>query len=201
MQESPEQSIETAKARLRQKVRSQITVWDAGARSKADDRIRGLLEASPLLAVAGIVAAFLPLPDEPDLRPLLRTLLGRGLRVALPEVMEDQEPRMRFVAVDDAEALARTRPAALGTSLPIDAHPIEPSSIGAMLVPGVAFDLLGHRLGRGRGYFDAFLSELPRNVPRIGIAYECQVVPAVPVAAHDSPVDWLCTERRLLETG
>jgi 5-formyltetrahydrofolate cyclo-ligase len=63
------------------------------------------------------------------------------------------------------------------------------------VVPGVGFDLRGGRLGRGSGHYDRYLAHNP--VPTLGLAYGCQVVQAVPLAAHDRPMSALATERRL----
>ena len=66
--------------------------------------------------------------------------------------------------------------------------------LGLVIVPGVAFDRRGNRLGRGGGYFDRFLSQLPARVPCIGVAFRFQVVKTLPVKSHDRPVAKLITE-------
>jgi 5-formyltetrahydrofolate cyclo-ligase len=69
-----------------------------------------------------------------------------------------------------------------------------PSDVQAAIVPGVAFDVAGGRLGHGRGYYDRLLGKLRPGTPRIGLAYQCQVVPALPLAPHDALLDSVVTE-------
>jgi 5-formyltetrahydrofolate cyclo-ligase len=69
-----------------------------------------------------------------------------------------------------------------------------PSQIDLALVPGVVFDRQGNRLGYGRGFYDRLLRQLPREVLRVGLAFECQVVEELPVEPHDERMDWLVTE-------
>jgi 5-formyltetrahydrofolate cyclo-ligase len=72
-------------------------------------------------------------------------------------------------------------------------RPVPREEIDAILVPAVAFDRRGHRVGYGGGYYDRFLPEVPRAV-RIGAAYSCQIVAMVPEDPHDLPVDRIVTE-------
>ena len=61
--------------------------------------------------------------------------------------------------------------------------------MGRFLVPGLAFDRSGNRLGRGKGYFDRFLKNLPGAVKKIGLAYDFQILESIPTFPHDIPVD------------
>ena len=82
--------------------------------------------------------------------------------------------------------------------VPRDHVPVRASSLTAVLVPGLAFDEHGHRLGRGAGVYDRFLATLPPNVLRIGLAPEALVAPQLPVEAHDVPMHVVVTERRVI---
>ncbi len=73
-------------------------------------------------------------------------------------------------------------------------------SVAAVLVPGIAFDIKGNRLGFGGGYFDKFLSRLPKKAKKIGLAFSCQVAKAVPHEKHDMRVDYLITENGVYKT-
>ena len=68
-----------------------------------------------------------------------------------------------------------------------------------VFVPGVAFDPLGNRLGRGRGYYDRILSGLPVSARFVALAYEFQIVPLLPVEAWDRQVHYIVTERRVID--
>jgi 5-formyltetrahydrofolate cyclo-ligase len=74
------------------------------------------------------------------------------------------------------------------------------ADVGCVVVPGVAFSLDGHRLGRGGGHYDVTLGRMPR-VPRVGVAFDAQVVPTLPHEPHDVPLDALVTETRTLLFG
>jgi len=74
--------------------------------------------------------------------------------------------------------------------------PVE--SIDLILVPGVVFDIHGNRIGHGKGYYDRLLNDT-QNVPHIGLAFEFQIVDAVPTEGHDLPVDIIVTEKRIID--
>lgn len=73
----------------------------------------------------------------------------------------------------------------------------ELSEIEFVLVPGVAFDLAGNRLGYGKGYYDRFLQHLLQSVPRAAVAFSCQIISEVPVAEHDKKITMLITEEEV----
>jgi 5-formyltetrahydrofolate cyclo-ligase len=75
---------------------------------------------------------------------------------------------------------------------------IEPASLDLVLIPGIAFDTKGQRIGYGHGYFDKFLKKT--NCPKFGIAYEFQIVKNIAAEKHDVPVDKIVTERRIIDT-
>ncbi len=68
-----------------------------------------------------------------------------------------------------------------------------------VVVPGVAFTERGHRLGRGKGYYDRFLKKLNEGVSSIGLAFEMQIVDEIPVGEYDMPVDYIITEKRIIQ--
>jgi 5-formyltetrahydrofolate cyclo-ligase len=75
---------------------------------------------------------------------------------------------------------------------------VTPEQLDIVIVPGLAFDTSGNRLGRGKGYYDRFLSPLPAKVILIGLAFECQIVKQVPVDYWDCPVSMIVTEKRII---
>ena len=77
---------------------------------------------------------------------------------------------------------------------------VAPERIDVMLVPGVAYDGEGHRLGQGRGYYDRFLAQAPRAL-RLGLCHDFQLVAAVPHRAGDEPVDYIVTPEGARKTG
>jgi 5-formyltetrahydrofolate cyclo-ligase len=75
---------------------------------------------------------------------------------------------------------------------------VTPEQLDVVIVPGLAFDSLGNRLGRGKGYYDRFLSQFTSKTLLIGLAFECQIVEQVPVDTWDCPVSIVVTENRVI---
>ncbi len=163
---------------------------DSGIRAEEGVSIRRAIRAWPAWVGARSVLGFLPLAGEVDLRPLLAEAIERGVRVAVPEVTAEGVFRPCVVRSLDPSAL---EPGPLGIQVPRlrEAMPVE--SIDLVLVPGLAFDPQGRRLGRGGGFYDRFLPQLRRDAFTVGVCFGVQRVPEVPVAAHDARVEWLAT--------
>jgi 5-formyltetrahydrofolate cyclo-ligase len=131
---------------------------------------------------------YLPVAGEIDLEALTRDP-GRTLYVTRTWPAAD---RPLSVHAYEPTALERHQ---YGFAQPTAAAAeIDPSILDMALVPGLAFDAAGTRLGYGRGYFDRLLAQLPEAVVRVGVAPLAAVVPRLPVDAHDVPMDYLATE-------
>jgi 5,10-methenyltetrahydrofolate synthetase len=130
-----------------------------------------------------VVMAFWPLPDEVDVRPLIDRLVAEGRTVVLPKVTGDKTMELRRYT-----SQADLSEGAFHILEPVGEPFVDYEQIDVALVPGVAFDAAGHRLGRGRGYYDRFLAE--HLAPRlIGVCFPFQRVAVVPVDAHDVVLD------------
>ena len=134
------------------------------------------------------VMAYWPLSDEVDIRPLIYQLVQEGCTVLLPRVIDATTMELRrYVTSEDLVEGAFHIMEATGLLYADYAH------IDVALVPGMAFDAAGHRLGRGKGYYDRFLSTLlPASndtILTIGVCFPFQRVATVPVDAHDISVD------------
>lgn len=133
-------------------------------------------------------AGYWPMSSEIDIRPLLYALADRG-PVLLPETPDLNEPLV-FRRWHPGDPL---RPEEFGTFTPVG----EVMLPDVLLVPLLAFDLSGARLGYGRGYYDRTLATLPGH-RTIGCAFAAQQVPRVPMEPHDFRLDAIATERDLL---
>jgi 5-formyltetrahydrofolate cyclo-ligase len=151
-------------------------------------RIAGHAEA---LAIpkGTIVGGYHALPDEADPALLLERLVELGCHIAYPRVAGKGLP-LDFHRVPDGEVLA---PGAFGIHEPLDSWPRAAPDM--LLVPLLAFDTSGHRLGYGGGFYDRTLTLL--NVPAIGIAYAGQQVALLPHMTHDQRLNAVLTERGL----
>ncbi len=147
----------------------------------------------PQLAGARCVALFASLPDEPSTRPLFEALRGQEKRCLLPRTTDAHQ--LEFFEVPRWDDL---RPGRYGVSEPpAGSVVVRLSEADVVVVPGVAFDASGGRLGRGGGYYDRALARIERPFV-VGLGLERQVVEEVPRGELDRLVDAVVTERRVL---
>ena len=138
-----------------------------------------------LLADAKTIVAYYSLPDEVDTHTLIDDLLADGKTVYLPRVIDDEN--MVLCRYTGAASLKQ---GAFGIMEPFGAPISAREVIDVVLVPGMAFDAEGHRLGRGKGYYDRFLSSLSQPYPKlIGVCFDFQKVDVVPTEPCDISVD------------
>ncbi|MEP7328593.1 MAG: 5-formyltetrahydrofolate cyclo-ligase [Betaproteobacteria bacterium] len=157
-------------------------------------RIANAICATPAFAAARCVLLTLPHKSEWDMRPVFTAALAAEKTVVLPRV----NTGIRMLELHRVTDLTRD----VGTGFRGIPEPLEymprvgTKAIDWILVPGVAFDLTGRRLGYGGGFYDRLLSQVSADVPRIAGAFDLQVVNDVPAAPHDLKVDRIVTERR-----
>jgi len=134
-----------------------------------------------------IVGGYHALPEEADPALLLERLVELGCHIAFPRVAAKGQP-LEFHRVPDGAVMA---PGAFGIHEPLDSWPRARPDM--LLVPLLAFDASGHRLGYGGGFYDRTLALL--NVPAIGIAYAGQEAASLPGDEHDRTLDMVLTEQ------
>ena len=181
-----------AKRRARIAARARrAAAFAAGAEPAARAIVRHVLASVPRSAGAA-VAGYWPVRDEIDPRPLLVALAGQGHVIGLPVVAE-RGGVLAFRRWPFAAPVAAPPAGAFGIPAPpAEAPAIEP---GLLLVPLLAFDRHGRRLGYGGGYYDRTLAALrPRGVTAVGLAFAAQETAAVPTDEDDESLDWIVTE-------
>ena len=141
---------------------------------------------------AKTVMVYLAHGTELDLDQAITHLLARGVTVAVPEVSEAGSD-MRPILLDtlSASALDVDR---FGIRVPLKRHEVELQTLDVVVVPGVAFDRSGARLGRGGGFYDRFLKSLPDGTMRVGACFSAQLQDEIPTDPHDLAVDLVVTE-------
>jgi 5-formyltetrahydrofolate cyclo-ligase len=158
-----------------------------------------------VLEKAARVALFWPIEDkhEVDLRALDLWLRGKGARVAYPALVpnadREERPRMTFhftLAPSDLEVRGSTFAEPPHESAPV---PGDLSGLDVVIVPALVIDPSGHRIGYGAGYYDRALAET--RVIKVGVAFDFQLAPEIPVTPGDIPVDWVVTDRRVIRVG
>ncbi len=145
------------------------------------------LAVLPAFAAARCVCAYVSTGPEIETHGLIRQLLALGRRVCVPAFAGEYVPAQ----INDFDAdLANGK---FGILEPRTVIPAEPD---VWLVPGLAFDVKGNRLGRGRGFYDAMLRQA--RGPKLALAHDFQLLGEVPTEAHDARVDFVITESRVV---
>jgi 5-formyltetrahydrofolate cyclo-ligase len=179
-----------AKAELRRALAARRRAAAGGSPPDGVELARRVL-ALPELAVATWVAAFVGLPGEPSTQPLLDGLRARGVRVLLPALRGDLD-------LDFREYTGAVVPGALGTwEPPRGAATVDLARAGVVLVPAVAVDPHGHRLGRGGGSYDRALRRVRPDATLIAVVDDHALVDEVPLDAHDLAVSVIVTPTRV----
>jgi len=159
----------------------------------AFSELPGLAGANTVLLY---VSAF---PEEFDTHPMLTLALEAGKRLVCPRVDRGAR-RLDLCQITDLDR--DFTPGTLGIPEPRPAATrVDPTEIDWVLVPGVAYDPTGHRIGRGAGHYDRLLPTLREGVPRWALAFEVQWVESIPVRPHDQPLDGIVSPGRRIQRG
>lgn len=187
-----------AKTNLRREMRARLRAMNPAARAEASLAICRAAAAQPAFRKAKCVALFAPLPSEPDIHPLIEEAWAEGKRVALPFMLERRiRPELNWHEVTGWHDVAARGPMGLREPDPVRCPRVTPEELDCVFVPGLAFDEAGHRLGRGGGFYDAFLAHAPAKLLRIGLMFALQKVKLVPREAHDYALRSVITEEGL----
>jgi 5-formyltetrahydrofolate cyclo-ligase len=185
-------NLEAAKRELRRQAGARRRALSAAAADAVAARVCEHLLAERAIIDASRVALYAALADEVPTRPLFEALARAGTPCLLPRVAPGR--RLVFALVERWEDL---HPGGYGVLEPHAAAPVfDPGDGDVVVVPGVAFDREGRRLGRGKGYYDRTFPPSDRPQPWLfGVASEAQIVESVPADSHDRAMDAIVTER------
>jgi 5-formyltetrahydrofolate cyclo-ligase len=177
--------IQQEKAQLRALVTAARSLLSAEERGQAGRQIRDALLSLPEVQMAGTVAAYYSIGSEPDTRGLVFALWKRGTYVLLPLLRPDGDLDWASYEGPDSlvagpRGLQEPGQAARGTGAV--------ASADVVLVPALAVDRQGNRLGRGGGSFDRALARVGPLIPVVALLYDSELVEQVPVEGHDTPV-------------
>jgi 5-formyltetrahydrofolate cyclo-ligase len=187
------------KAEIRRAVVARILAMDPDDRRVQEAALARRFEQLPGLAGSKTVLLYASaFPEESDTRPILRRAAELRKRVILPTVdRRTWSLRLFEVADFDQDLVASPR----GIPEPRPTCPeVGPAAIDWVLVPGLAFDARGRRLGRGAGHYDKLLPTLRPEVPRWALILDAQWVEDLPVEPHDQPLDGVADFRRTVVT-
>ena len=157
------------------------------------------LLALPEFAAARNVFAYVSFRSEVETLDLIAHCLQHGVTVSVPLTLPGEHRLRPYAITDMSQDLA---PGYCSIPEPLHTLPlVDPASIEVVVVPGSVFDARGGRLGYGGGYYDRFLQAAAPQALRIGLAFDLQVVAAVPLESHDQQLDYLITETRTIHIG
>ncbi len=183
--QTPDRAVAADKAGLRRRLAQARAAMPVAARNEAGRLIRDSILELPQVAAAGTIAAYYSVGTEPDTRSLVFALWKRGSYVVLPVLLGDGD--LDWASYEGPDSLA---PGPRGLLQPLE--PVRGVSTVAradvVLVPALAVDVAGNRLGRGGGSYDRALARVGPQVPVIALLYDPELLPAVPVMPHDQPV-------------
>jgi len=177
--------VQLRKAELRAQILARRSARPGDQRTAAGQLIRDAVLAAPQVQMAGTVAAYYSIGTEPDTRGLVFALWKRGSYVLLPVLRPDGD--LDWASYEGPDSLV---PGPRGLLQPGE----PPRGVGAVaradavLVPALAVDPAGRRLGRGGGSYDRALARVGPLVPLIALVYDDEFVERVPVEGHDVPV-------------
>lgn len=178
-------------ATLKHAIRRQVLAQrQAASQDAAVDLVRAW-SGRPKLGTVRCVAGYWPLGSELDPRPLMQHLHDNGHELALP-CMQSDPHGLVFRRYQPGDRLEQRR---FGVHEPCESAPVRHPDL--VFVPLVAVSSAGHRLGYGKGYYDATLSQarMKNDIATIGVAWEMQIREDIPVERHDVPLDFVVTSQ------
>lgn len=186
------ESVNDLKNTLRCKLRAEARNYSPLDREGASEQICLLLKQQALWQQAQAVLFYLPLPEEPDVRPLLKDALAGAKIVTLPRYSAVQDS---YTPCQIQNLTSDLQPGPYGILEPIAACPVfDLNKLDFLLVPGLGFTPNGSRLGRGKGYYDRLLAQARGT--KCGVAFDWQVTVEIPLEPHDVGLDCILTPTR-----
>ena len=170
------------KKELRAQIRARKRAMTEAEITEKSEKLGQLFAASPLYLQAKTIYGYLPYNQEVRTVPMLEQAQKDGKRVAVPKVMGDE---MVFIYLDD---LTNVEKGYAGIPEPVENSPVADDPHALVLMPGLAFDPQGHRIGYGGGFYDKFLAAEPEH-PTLALCYDFQMLPALETEEFDIPVD------------
>ncbi|MSR44189.1 MAG: 5-formyltetrahydrofolate cyclo-ligase [Phycisphaerales bacterium] len=186
--------ITDRKNAIRSTMRARVSALTESERAAWSLAACGRVVGSDAFYRASTVMLYMPMRSEVDVISLALEAFRLGKTVCVPHADAGRKAMhaIQMTSFDDESMDADS----LGVRVPKSGRQIPHDSIDLIIVPGVAFDARGFRLGRGGGYYDRYLAHLPRSTDTIGICFDCQFVDAIPTESTDIAVQSVVSEAR-----
>lgn len=185
------------KRRIREEILSRRDKEPEDLRGKKSRRIKKRLFSLKEFKEAHTILFYYSKGSEVKTKEMMEEALRKGKRVLLPRV------RRREIYLGEIKDLEKdVEKGSFGILEPKEASKkATPKGIDLVILPGIAFDLKGRRVGYGLGYYDRFLRKIPKRIPLIGLAYNFQVVKNISGKKHDRRVSKVITETRIIDAN
>jgi 5-formyltetrahydrofolate cyclo-ligase len=183
--------LKARKRALRRAAIERRDLLSAGERSAKSERIVDRVLGLPEVGAARTVMAFWSFGSEVQTAALIQRLHEAGKRVVLPRIVEGEIAAVTYAPGDPVAATS------FGAMEPVGAELVPAEDVDVVIVPGVAFDRRGGRVGYGGGFYDRLLSRAP-SAPAVAVAFDVQLVDGVPQGRNDSRVDVIVTEDEVI---
>lgn len=195
---SDEQDLDeltSQKARLREEANVRRNALLPHVRTQKSHAIIERLRSLAVYDKARKPLIYVAMPSEVQTLPLIASRIGQGLPVAVPRVEGEN------LGLYEISAIGDLKPGVWGILEPEQpgARPVALEDVDVVILPGVVFDPVGHRLGYGKAFYDRLLSRLSHPVTKVALAFEVQLVRAVPSEPHDATMDFIVTEERTID--
>jgi 5-formyltetrahydrofolate cyclo-ligase len=187
------ESKPASKARIRKDMLTRLRQHTKKQRTAKSDKIKRRLFKEKYFKQAATIMCYVSKPYEVDTYPIIEGVLKSGKRLIVP-VTKTQEKILIPSEISDLQKDLEQGPFGICEPKKECMKTVDLKDIDLVLIPGIAFDRQGNRIGHGQGYFDRFLSNLPNKIPTIGLAFKLQLVSRINALPWDIPVTKLITE-------
>lgn len=175
------------KDKIRKEIREKLNHQSQTQRLRKSNLIKKKLFRLAEFKRAGLVMFYIATDTEVQTRSMILEARKIGKQIAVPVILEGEKKIVPSL-IDDIEQELSVGPFGILRPHSQYIRKVPAEAIDLVVVPGLAFDRQGHRLGRGGGYYDRFLTGLPPRTARVGVAFNFQVYPRLPFLSHDIPV-------------
>lgn len=180
-----------SKTEMRHRLKALLEGIDPCSRHAKSIAACSLISSTPEFAQAKTVMLYMSMPTEVDTAPLALKCWQQGKTVVMPKVSWDQR---KMLPVEITSLQTGMTTTGYGIREPISGKPVPAEFLDLVIVPALGFTRTGHRLGRGMGFYDRFLSNPDFAGISCGLGFEEQLVPELPLQHHDVPLNMLATD-------
>ncbi|MFH1391925.1 MAG: 5-formyltetrahydrofolate cyclo-ligase [Candidatus Diapherotrites archaeon] len=173
--------------------RKRRKLLDSEAREKSQKIFENLFSLEEIKSTQNI-AVYISVNNEVETKPIIEKLWKLGKNVFVPVMKEEKDEHLHFAKIDSFQNLSENNK---GILEPKEELFISPNEIELFIVPGLAFDKEGNRVGWGKGFYDRFFNFNKISAKKIGLAFEFQIVEKISHKAHDVRMDLIVTENEV----